>query len=95
MDVLREQLVYKNVPVHICMKSLKPVEHYEVIRLILATRTENVFVCTHESTNSYIDGILKTLPIQFYQCFVPECLNQGGSLLPPFFSSVSASSGTD
>lgn len=84
MEVIREQLVYKNVPVHICMKNLKPVEQYEVIRLILATRTENVFICTHDSTNEYIDSILKKIPIKFYQCFVPEYLNQGGTLrFPP------------
>lgn len=79
MEVIREQLVYKNVPVHICMKNLKPVEQYEVIRLILATRTENIFICTHESTNEYIDSILKKLQISSYQC-----LNQGGNLrFPP------------
>jgi hypothetical protein len=84
MESIREQLVYKNVPVHICMKNLKPVEHYEVIRLILATRTENVFICTHECTNEYIDSVLKKLPIKFYQCFLPAYLNQGGTLrFPP------------
>ena len=84
MESIREQLVYKNVPVHICMKNLKPVEHYEVIRLILATRTENVFICTHECTNEYIDSALKKLPIKFYQCFLPVYLNQGGTLrFPP------------
>ena len=51
------------------MKDLKPIEQYEVIRLILATRTDNVSICTHESTNSYIDGLLKKLPIKFIQCF--------------------------
>jgi hypothetical protein len=79
MEVIREQLVYKNVPVYICMKTLKPVEHYEVIRLILASRTENVSICSHECTNLYINGILKKLPIQSYQC-----VNQAGTLrFPP------------
>lgn len=83
MDILREQLIYKNVPVHICMKSLKPVEHYEVIRLILATRTENIHICHHDSVNSYILTILQKLPIQLYQC-----LNQGGNLRFPPETSV-------
>lgn len=69
MDLIREHLIYKNVPTTICMKELKPIEQYEVIRLILATRTENVSICTHESTNSYIDGLLKKLPVKFIQCF--------------------------
>lgn len=69
MDIIREHLIYKNVPTTICMKDLKPIEQYEVIRLILATRTDNVSICTHESTNSYIDGLLKKLPIKFIQCF--------------------------
>jgi hypothetical protein len=81
MEGLREQLIYKNVPVHICMKSLKPVEQYEVIRLILATRTENIHICAHDSVNSYILNLLNKLPIQSYRC-----LNQGGNFLPPTFS---------
>jgi hypothetical protein len=79
MDLLREQLIYKNVPVHICMKSLKPVEHYEVIRLILASRNETIHICHHDSVNSHILTLLKKLPLQSYQC-----LNQGGTLrFPP------------
>jgi hypothetical protein len=69
MDIIREHLIYKNVPTTICMKELKPVERYEVIRLILATRTDNVSICTHESTNTYIDELLKKLPVKFVQCF--------------------------
>lgn len=65
MDIIREHLIYKNVPTTICMKQLKPIEQYEVIRLILASQSTNVSICTHESTNSYIDELLKKLPVKF------------------------------
>jgi hypothetical protein len=79
MDVIREQLIYKNTTVHICMKDLKPIEHYEVVRLILASRNKNVFLCPHDNVNTYIDSIFKKLGIQEFQC-----LNQGGNLrFPP------------
>jgi len=72
MEIIREHLIYKDVPITICMKELKPVEQYEVIRILLATRTKNVKICTHESTNDYITELLKKLPVEFVQCFVEE-----------------------
>lgn len=72
MELIREQLIYKNVPTMICMKKLKPIEQYEVIRLLLATRTDGVSICTHECTNIYIDTLLKQLPLKFVQCFREE-----------------------
>jgi hypothetical protein len=72
MELIREHLIYKNVPIKICMKDLKPIEQYEVVRLILASNSNNVSICTHESTNSYIDNLLKKLPVTFIQCFQVE-----------------------
>jgi len=69
MDLIREHLIYKDVPITICMKDLKPIEHYELIRLLLATRTKDVSICTHESVNDYIIVLLKKLPLKFVQCF--------------------------
>lgn len=77
MDAIREQLVYKDVPITICMGKLKPIEQYEVIRFLLATRTKDVSICTHEATNEYITQLLKLLPVKFVQCFQPEELLQG------------------
>ena len=83
METIREQLLYKQNKVHICMRNLSPKEQYECIRLLLATRTNDVFVCTHEATNSYIDLILKNLPIGVYQCSNnSECLEQREGLSP-------------
>ncbi len=72
MDIIREHLIYKDVPITICMKKIKSTDHYEVIRFLLATRTKDVTICTHESTNDYINNLLKQLPLQFAQCFVQE-----------------------
>lgn len=69
MESIREQLLYKQNKVHICMRNLNSKEQYECIRLLLATRTKDVFICTHEATNTYIDSILKKLNVSFYQCF--------------------------
>lgn len=69
MDIIREHLIYKDVPITICMKDLKPIEQYEVIRFLLATRCDHVSICTHEATNEYINSLLKQLPVKFVQCF--------------------------
>lgn len=58
------------------MKHLKPIEQYEVIRILLATRTKEVKICTHESTNEYITELLKKLPVEFVQCFKETSLPQ-------------------
>ena len=68
MDGLRETLVYKDVPVNICMKQLSRSEQYECIRMILAYQPTNVTVCKHGSTNSYIDEILDALKLKIRHC---------------------------
>jgi hypothetical protein len=69
MDVIREHLMYKNSPITICMKDLNPQEHYEIIRIILESEKDNVSICTHDSTNVYVDIILNKLKIKFVQCW--------------------------
>lgn len=68
MEAIREQLVYKEGKVLICMKELKPVEQYEVIRLLLATRTKDVLICSHESVNEYIAKLISKLHLQTTIC---------------------------
>jgi hypothetical protein len=68
MEAIREQLVYKEGKVLICMKELKPVEQYEVIRLLLATRTKDVLICTHESVNEYIAKLILKLHLETTIC---------------------------
>jgi hypothetical protein len=68
MEAIREQLVYKEGKVVICMKELKPVEQYEVIRLLLATRTKDVLICSHESVNEYIAKLISKLHLQTTIC---------------------------
>jgi hypothetical protein len=66
---LREQFLYKHGTIEVCFKSLTPIEQYELMRLILAFPDKKVSICTHEATSSYVDEILKLLPIRFYTCF--------------------------
>jgi hypothetical protein len=68
MEAIREQLVYKEGKVHICMKDLKPIEQYELIRLLIATRTKDVFICTHNSINSYITKLFEELDLKSTPC---------------------------
>lgn len=68
MEAIREQLVYKEGKVLICMKELKPVEQYEVIRLLLATRTKDVLICSHDSTNEYINKLVQKLKLDTTVC---------------------------
>lgn len=62
MDLIREQLIYKDVPVKICMKKIS--EHYELTRILLATRTKDVSICCSEKSNVFIQILLKKLGVQ-------------------------------
>jgi hypothetical protein len=68
MDLIREHLIYKDIPIHICFSKLKPTEQYECIRLLFATRTKDVFICKHNSVNSYIEKLLEDLKFQEEKC---------------------------
>jgi len=69
MDLIREHLIYKDVPVQICMGKLKSQEHYEIIRLLLATRKNNVTVCLHGLQNIQILSLLSDIQIPT----IPDC----------------------
>jgi len=76
MDLIREHLIYKDVPTVICMAKLKSQEQYEIIRLLLATR-KDVNVCLHGLTNIYVQKLLDELKISTIQdCSVSAGLGQ-------------------
>ena len=66
MDVIREHLIYKDVPIKIEIDSLKAQEQYEVIRLLLACREtkEDVCVLVSEKSNKYILELLTELKVK-------------------------------
>ena len=68
MDLIREHLIYKHVPLMICLNTLKPQEHYECIRLLLATRTKDVTICLHELQNTNVIRVFNKLGVQFIDC---------------------------
>jgi hypothetical protein len=68
MDVIREHLMYKNSPLTICMASITPQEQYEVIRIILESKTEKITICKHNSTSKYIDALLSKVNITLTDC---------------------------
>ena len=76
MDLIREHLIYKDVPTTICLKSLALPDHYEVIRCLLATRTNNVSICCSDCSNVFIQILVKKLPVQV----VAGCSKEGGEL---------------
>jgi len=63
MGLIREHLIYKNVPLDITIDALKTQEQYEVIRLLLACRKEDVCVLVSEKSNKYILELLRELKI--------------------------------
>ena len=63
MDIIREHLMYKNVHLEISMKTLKVPEQYEVVRLLLATRTKDVVVKVDDSVNKYVLNIMKKIGV--------------------------------
>jgi len=84
MDLIREHLIYSNVSITICLGTLKPQEQYECIRLLLATRTKDVKVCNHGSTNKYIDKLLTQVNVELIDCIDDKKLTPS-----PFPSSTS------
>ena len=68
MERIREHLVYKNTSINICMKSLPPQEQYELFRIILESKTEDVSICKHGCTNRYIDTLIDKLNILLKEC---------------------------
>ena len=64
MELIREHLIYKDVPTQICLKLLSSTDHYELLRCLLATRTNNVSICCMESSHVFIQLVLKKLPLQ-------------------------------
>jgi hypothetical protein len=67
MDIIREHLMYKNSPLHICMSRISPQEQYEVIRIVLESKTTEITICKHGSTNSYIDTLLSKLNVTVHE----------------------------
>jgi hypothetical protein len=67
MDLIREHLIYKDVPIVICMAKLKPQEQYEIIRLLLATRKTNVKVCLHGILKSYLMKLIDDVGVEIIQ----------------------------
>lgn len=77
MELIREHLIYKDVPITVCMKSLKQQEQYEIIRLLLATRKLNVTLCLHGLKNMYITDLVADMNINPIQdCSVSRVLGQ-------------------
>lgn len=74
MNTIREKLMYKDVPVLICMRELSHIEQYECVRMLLGMRRNDVTVCTHESTPKDIEKLLQKLEVPFVRCYSPEVL---------------------
>ena len=67
MEIIRESLMYKNNTLEVCMNTLTHQEHYELLRLIMATRKENIQICDCEC-NQYILCVLKRLGFERVHC---------------------------
>lgn len=68
MELIREHLIYKDVPLTICLGTLKTQEQYECIRLLLATRTKDVSVCLHNVNNEFIKKLFDILILKKIDC---------------------------
>ena len=70
MDLIREQLLYKQKSLTICLENLSTQEHYECIRILLASRKKDVSICLHSVTNPYILTLTKKLVVPIIDCRV-------------------------
>jgi len=68
MDVLREKLNYNTNNLTICMKQFSKQEHYEIIRILLATGKTDISVCKHDCVNDYVEKLLTDLNIKTSKC---------------------------
>jgi hypothetical protein len=68
MDIIREQLLYKENSLTICLETLTTQEHYEIIRLLLASRTKGVTICVHSIKNPYILKLMEKLNLPLTDC---------------------------
>ena len=68
MDVLREKLNYNSNNVSICMKQFTKQEHYEIIRLLLATGRRDISICKHDCVNEYVGKLLSDLKVNTSEC---------------------------
>lgn len=68
MDVLREKLNYNSNNISLCMKNFTKQEHYEIIRMLLATGRHNVSICKHDCVNEYVDKLLSDLKVNTSEC---------------------------
>ena len=67
MDLIREQLMYKNNTFHVCMNTLTRQEQYDFLRLVMATRKEGVTIC-YDDSNQYVLRIVNLLGLERYKC---------------------------
>jgi hypothetical protein len=68
MDVLREKLNYNTNNLSICMKQFTKQEHYEIIRLLLATGRRDISICKHDCVNQYVHKLLTDLNVKSAEC---------------------------
>ena len=68
MDCIREHLIYKNTSINVCLLTIPPQEQYELFRIILESKTEDVSICKHGCTNRYIDSVIHKLNISLKEC---------------------------
>ena len=71
MEAIREQLIYKSNNLHVCMKALTRQEQYEFIRLLMATRFNNVEICNFQC-NQYVLCVLDRLGLKRTECLRVE-----------------------
>ena len=67
MDIIREQLMYKNNTLNVCMKTLTRQEQYDFVRLLMATRYEGVHICDCQC-NPYVLCVLNRLGLERTKC---------------------------
>jgi hypothetical protein len=67
MDLIREQLMYKNNTFHVCVNKLTRQEQYEFVRLVIATRKENITIC-YDNSNPYLLRVLDKIGISRVTC---------------------------
>ena len=71
MELIREHLMYKEIPLHVCVGKLTRQEQYEFIRLLIGSGKRHITICLeHGTVNDYTRQVLRDLRLE---CRSVEC----------------------
>jgi hypothetical protein len=65
MEFIKEHLIYKDIPLHVCVGKLTRQEQYEFVRILIGTKKRHVTIClSHGEISDYLRQVLRALNLE-------------------------------